>query len=162
MTAHDLDPNTRSGAQLIDAMWRAFREGRSDAVARVGALVTHPSAVVRESAFALLLTHWKAAAFRPQALAALTTDEDGGVRATAVLGLASISGAATRDQDVRTLIEVLRNEREEEQPRRMAYEALLILDGRRDFPTYRRGFVPDRDFDWDFVRTIGSEPDSAG
>jgi len=151
---NELSPTGKTGAQLVDAIWAAFRAGRTDLHQQVALLLHHDDPVVREEAISLLLIKWKDARYRATALNVLDHDEDFGVRGQAALGLALISTAATRGDDLSILAQVLRNPEEDTETRRAAYEALLILDRREDFPSSTKGFDPDRDVDWKWLSTL--------
>src|ERR1700741_2539767 len=156
ITEEDLSAHHRTGAQLIDAIWQAYREGRRDLQDRIASLLEHDDPVVREEAIGLLLVRWADVRYRARALSLLASDTDFGVRSSAVMGLASVSTPATRKEDLQFLLQVLRDPAEDLSTRRAAYDWLLLLGGRRDFPSLQRNFDPERDVDWEWLATLDS------
>jgi|SRR5215213_10986028 len=153
----DLDPIGKTGAQLIDAIWAAYRADQRDSHGQVSLLLEHDDPVVREEAISLLLIKWRDGRYRDAARAMLDRDSDFGVRAQAALGLAAVSTEATREEDLAILLNLLRDPGEEAETRSAAYDALLILGKRQDFPSSRSEFDPDRDIDWEWLSTLERE-----
>lgn len=150
----NLSPRSQDAAQLIDALWAAHRGGRNDLHASVAALTTHHVATVREEALGLLLVIWRDVRYRPLAARAMLEDDDAGVRGRAALGLGAASTARTRSEDIRLLLRMLRDDNEEADTRRAAYEGLLILCGRKTFPSYLTPFDARRDTDPEFISEL--------
>jgi len=121
----------------------------------VANLLDHEDPVVREEALSLLLVKWKQHDYRPKAVAAIREDVDFGVRATAAYGIVSVSTAKSRQEDTRLLLFLLSDEDEELGVRQAAYESLLIMFGRRDFPS-GKGMNLQSDVDWEWVRSLSS------
>jgi hypothetical protein len=154
LTADDLDPTTNSTAELINNLGRTAREGRRDLSEQVGALTEHEDPLVREEALGALLLAFRDASQRWRAVSAVKEDTDFGVRAQAALSLSSVSTNATRDEDARLLIDRLLDEMEHLSTRRSAYDALLLLYGRREFPTRSRSLDLTREVDWAWIQML--------
>jgi hypothetical protein len=157
----DLAPLFRSSAELIDAIWQAFRDDRRDLQEAIAQLTEHEDPLVREEAIGLLLTKWRVISERRRAVEALPRDPDFGVRAAAAYGLAAVSTVATKQADVCLLLERLLTPSEMPNTKQASYEALLIMFGRRDFPSATRGIELERDVDWPWVRQLCGQCDSS-
>lgn len=157
INATDLSIAGRSGAQLVDAIWKAFRDNRRDLHAVISLLIDHEDPVVREEALSVLLVKWTDIRYRRRAAMALIDDPDFGVRARAALGLASVCSEATRGEDIRLLLRTLCDSEEDPETRRSSYEALFLIAGRHDFPTRARPFEAERDVDWSWVDELRLE-----
>ncbi|MGH7562550.1 MAG: HEAT repeat domain-containing protein [Gemmatimonadales bacterium] len=153
MNGDDLAP-TREPVALLQALNSIRRDGRRDRRAEVLELIGHPSPLVREEALSLLLSGWKEADVRADALAALRHDPDFGVRTTAAIGLAGVSSEATAQQDTEVLAAVVRDTNEDVDVRRAAYEALCLIH-RRPVPPLNRAFDVDRDVDVEWLGGLG-------
>lgn len=125
-------------------------------VARVLELTRHEVPEVRAEALSALFVRGRKSEHRARALSSLSRDADERVRAAAALGIAATSGAETLEQDVPLLVRAIRNERETEEVRRCAYEAVLLIYHRPDFPDSLRPFDADRDVDWAWLEEIGA------
>jgi HEAT repeat protein len=68
----------------------------------------------------------------------LQFDDEPSVRRTAAYAIAALGKESTRLADTQLLLDVLRNSSEEEDVRRAAYEGLLLLHERKDFPPINR------------------------
>lgn len=145
MTVVGLDPDLPA-TELLRSLDTVRRLDRRDLRQGVVELLSHPSAVVREEAYSLLLSGWKDAGTRADALAALRQDPDFGVRTTAAIGLAGVSSPQTISEDTRVLREVVVDRHEDMDVRRAAYEALCLIHG-RPVPPLNRAFDADRDID---------------
>lgn len=157
MTEADFSLGTRSSGDLIDAMYAAVKQDRRDLHAAVARLIGHDSPVVRETVISVLLAKWRDDRYRNLAVHALTTDPEFGVRCTAAIGLGGISSASTRSEDILLLAHVLRAEHIDIEVRRSAYEGLFLIDGREDFLSYRKTFVPDRDVDFPWLERLEAD-----
>lgn len=153
MTVADLDPK-RPATELLRALETVRRLDRRDLKGDVLELTNHPSALVREEAYSLLLSGWKEVSTRPDALAALRLDPDFGVRTTAAIGLAGVSSPQTINEDTRVLLDVVADRREDMDVRRAAYEALCLIHG-RSVPPVNRAFDADRDTDAAWLASLG-------
>ena len=138
----------------MDVIWEAYHEDRRDLHAAVATLLEHDDPVVREEALSLLLVKWVDVRYRARAAIALIDDADFGVRGRAAIGLASVSSAETRKEDIKLLLRTLRDEEEEVETRRASYEALLIITESEHFPIHRRDFDPKKDVDWHWVSQL--------
>jgi hypothetical protein len=125
----DFSPS-RDPADLIDALYKARREERSDLRAEVEALVLHPEPIVRLEALSLLLGRWKLRDLRALALSVLENDPDPGPRSAAALGLASISESPFRGADARLLRQLYADRTQPSHLRCAAFEALSRMVGR--------------------------------
>jgi hypothetical protein len=101
-----------------------------------------------------LFIGWKDHLRRERAAEALARDESAEVRSVAAYALAATSTDITKKKDVKILLETLQDEFEDAAVRGAAYDALLILHRKPDFPTKRRCFNPEADVDWNWVQSL--------
>lgn len=154
ITAADLSPAGKPGSALINAIWTAYREDRRDLHAAILRLIDYEDPVVREEAISLLYVRWSDKKSRVRLVTVLRDDDDFGVRTRAAFALACISDHATRAEDVSILSRLLRDRAEDPETRRAAYEGLLLIAGRHDFPEKTSHFDPERDVDWGWVAQL--------
>ncbi len=102
----------------------------------------------------MLFVRGRCTELRGIAARALSRDADEGVRAAAALGLAATSEAVTLSDDVALLIRALRNEYETQEVRRSAYEALLLMFHRSNFPSSLNEFDPATQVDWYWIENL--------
>jgi hypothetical protein len=76
------------------------------------------------------------------------------VRRVAAFGIASISLESTRKEDVRALLERFLDEWEAIAVRGAAYEAMVLIYHRRDFPPVMREIDVHRDVDWPWIDSL--------
>ncbi len=114
-------------AALIDALYAARRQDRVDLVKEVEALLVHNEPRVRAEAASLLFTKWRMNNLRARALDLLRLDPDGGVRARAAIGFASLISNANRNSDIGILRDVVVNDGEDMEVRRACFEALCLV-----------------------------------
>jgi HEAT repeat protein len=121
--------------QLLGRLEKADRAVLHDAVKN---LLEHEDEDVREEALRVAAIHWTLGDTREKSMEMLQFDDEPSVRRTAAYALAALAKESTRLADTELLLDVLRNSSEHEDVRRAAYEALLLLHGRRDFPPINR------------------------
>jgi vesicle coat complex subunit len=139
---------------LLRALGRIGDEQKGELRDAVVSLLDHDDADVREEAMRRLFVGWRDRQWRARAVDALRADEAPEVRSVAAYAVAATSVDATYKQDVGDLIGVLKDEDEDPLVRGAAYDALLILHRRPEFPTKRRQFDADADVDWGWVQSL--------
>lgn len=142
---------------LLRALGQLSADQKDELADAVVSLVGHSDPDVREEAVRTLFVSWKDQQARDLAVNAIRSDDAPEVRSTAAYAIAATSTAATRLADIRVLLDVLTDEREQLAVRAAAYDALLILHRRPDFPSKRQEFDPHRDVDWAWLRGLPSE-----
>ncbi len=120
-------------------------------------LVDHEDPDVREEAVRKIYVHWTDVPSRSKAVDALRFDPSPGVRRVAAFGVAATASDTTQGEDTRVLLQTFLNESEEIDVRGAAYEALLLLHKRREFPPVKREIDLDRDVDWNWVSVLRSQ-----
>ncbi len=155
ITATDLQP-WREPLDLIAALVDLPREQLSDLRESLHQLIHHADRDVRTHAVRRLFVHLKDREFHHDALDLLLHDPDSHVRRVAAFAVASTSSEESRVEDIRSLLHTLCNEDEERAVRGAAYEGLLLINGRRDFPPVKRDIDFLRDVDWDWVAKLRS------
>lgn len=120
----------------------------------VSPLLAHADEEVRQEALRLLLISWKLSEFRQAALDALAFDADEDVRITAAFSVASVSRSSTSADDTRVLLAVLDDVNNPVELVRAAYEALLLVHRKVDFPPLNRSFDSKRDVNWEWIRQL--------
>jgi hypothetical protein len=101
--------------------------------------------------------HLKDREYHHYALDAFRYDSDTKVRPAATFAISATSSPATRGEDQRALLGTLHNPNEDATVRGAAYEALLILHNRREFPPANRDIDLVRDVNWQWVQSLGKE-----
>ncbi len=140
--------------ELLQALGQLGKDQKSELREAVAALLEHDDADIREEAMRTLLVSWKDQQWRDRAVAAIHSDDVPEVRSTAAYAVAATSTDATRRGDTQLLLGVLEDEHAELPVRAAAYDALLILNRKPDFPTRTRDFNPREDVDWHWVRSL--------
>ncbi len=140
--------------ELLRALGEIRDNQKAELLEAVSRLVDHTDEDIREEALRRLFVVWKNHVRREHAVEALATDESSGVRAVAAYALAATATDGTKERDVHTLANTLENEGEDVTVRAAAYDALLILHRKPEFPTKRRPFDPQTDIDWNWVRSL--------
>lgn len=120
----------------------------------VSSLLEHADEEVRQEALRLLLITWKLSEFRQAALDALAFDADDDVRITAAFSVASVSRSSTSADDTRALLAVLDDVSNPVELVRAAYEGLLLVHRKIDFPPLNRSFDSKRDVNWEWIRQL--------
>lgn len=119
-------------------------------------LLRHEDADVREHAARRLLVHLRDRESHGEAVR-LLGDPAEGVRRAAAYALTATSSSATREADARELLRVFWNQEQPLIVRGAAYEALLLLYGRKDFPPGNREIDLSHDVDWEWLRALSKE-----
>lgn len=146
-----LDPE-----DLLRSIVAVDRDEISTLADELAALVLHDDPDVREEAIRKLYTQGKNRSGRDLLLNVLRHDESTAVRETAALAIAATSSGCSRVEDARQLVRLLLDNDAPEELRGAAYEALLVLYGRRDFPSLKREVDLKTDVDWTWVRALDS------
>ena len=154
----DLQP-WNDAEDLFRALTRIHKHQRYELQNAVRDLVNHPDEGVRTEAIRKLYVWWTDKESRDQAVAALTHDSHYGVRRVAAFGVASTSDEQTRRDDTRLLLQTFLNESEDIAVRGAAYESLLLMNGRNDFPPVKREIDPTLDVDWGWIAALRAEVD---
>ena len=149
----DLD-SWRDPVALLDALTSVRNEDLADLRDSVARLVDHDDADVRAHAIRRLFVHLKDDGRHQDAIQLLHGDPEAKVRRAAAFAVASTTSPKTRDADVRALLATFLNENEKQAVRGAAYEALLLVHHRRDFPPVKREIDFARDVDWAWIRQL--------
>jgi hypothetical protein len=115
-------------------------------------LLSHAEADVRVAALDLIFVHWKAEQHRESAIALLLRDPAEEVRAAGAYALVATSSDESRAGDTKLLLDALT--RDSAEVKRAAYEGLLLLYRRPDFPDSLTNFDPDTAIDWEWIQEI--------
>jgi hypothetical protein len=137
VTPEDLLP-WKDPDELLKVLGRVEKSDRALLHGAVKQLLEHEDEDIREEALRIVAVHWTLADVRAKAIEMLQIDDEPSVRRTAAYAVASLAKDTTRDSDTQLLLDVLRNDSEQEEVRRAAYEALLLLHGRDEFPPMNR------------------------
>lgn len=151
--AHPLDP-WDDPLDIIDALIGLRREELNDLRDKLRNLLQHDDPDVRVHAVRRLFVHLEDTEYRGHAIAAVRSDPEPSVRRAAAFAVASTSSAESQIDDQRVLLHVLLNEDETSFVRGAAYEGLLLMHGRRDFPPVNREIDFLRDIDWQWVGSL--------
>src|SRR5688500_5783417 len=143
----ELNP-TRDPVELLGVLVELPREELHSARTALRKLLTHPDTDVRVHAFRRLLVHLGDVDAHADAVHAIGHDPEPKVRRTAAFAIASTSSENTRQEDVAALLHTLLDESERIRVRGAAYEALLLIFGRKDFPPVKQEIDLARDVDW--------------
>lgn len=119
-------------------------------------LLEHDDPDVRAEAVRILIRRWKDIHARPTACKLLEGDPDEEVREAAAYAIAATSNAESRETDTLALLSRVKDPAESPRVRAAAYDGLLIIYRRPNFPTKRRAFNPDTDIDWEWVNTLAN------
>jgi hypothetical protein len=149
----ELDPR-RNPIELIRAIGLVSDEQKGELRDQLFRLCHHRDPDVREEALRLLTVKWRDVGAHSEALDALREDPSDGVRANAAYGVAATVTDATRREGVNRLLHVLLDEQEDLEVRAAAYDGLLLIYGRPNFPSMKRDFDPAADVQWDWIREI--------
>jgi HEAT repeat protein len=139
---------------LLQALYGVENKPRPELREAIARLLEHEDSDIRSEALRILVTRWKDRAFRPHAVKALRFDPQLEVRTAAAFALASTSAEVDRADDTRLLLDVLIDDEEATDVRGAAYDALLIVHRRPQFPTKKRDFNPAQDVDWPWIETL--------
>lgn len=141
----------RSPPALIRALGQLQREDVEFVAPEVVSLLSHPEPDVRSAALSAVFVLWHLDDRRGRATEMLRTDRHAEVRASAAYAVAATSSESTRREDAMMLLRALENTNEDREVRRAAYEGLLLLFGRPDFPDAISEFDPSAHVDWDWI-----------
>jgi HEAT repeat protein len=136
---------------LIKSLFALKHDEVPEVAAAITGLLGHAAPEVRAAALSALLVTGRLAAHRQYAVRSLSRDADEGVRATAAFGIEATTSDASRREDLSLLVRVLRNAHESPEVQRAAYEALLLMFHRPEFPDSLEDFDVRRHVDWDWI-----------
>ncbi len=161
ITISDLQPWVDPD-DVLEALYELAEQTRGQAVpseliSAVTTLLDHEDEDIRQEALRLLLVQWKDRSQRDRGIALLRLDPSEAVRGTAAFGLASLSTVETRHDDARTLLSVLLDEAQPVHVRGAAYDALLIIHRRKEFPPMTRDLDLTVDIDWEWIKRLRTE-----
>jgi len=134
--------------ELIRELGRLERGEAIEYAEQIQRLLHHEDQDVREEAVRALFVRAKYARAREALLALLAGDPAVEVRCTAAYGVAATSTPALLAQDSRLLTAVIEDDSQDSEVRGSAYDALLILHRKAQFPSKKQEFAPERDIDW--------------
>lgn len=146
----------RSPPELIRALGQLQREDSESLASSVLPLLGHPEPDVRSEALSAVFVLWRLTGHRDQAKHLLQSDRHAEVRARAAYAIASTADEETRRDDALLLVKKVEDGQESPEVRRAAYDALMLLFGRGDFPDAVREFAPERDVDWAWISELRS------
>lgn len=144
----------RPAPSLIRALCAVKRDEVPAVATLIAGLLGHSAPEVRAEALSALLVTGRLAEHRHSAVRSLSRDADEGVRAKAAYGIAATAEERTLRDDLALLVRVLRNYHEAPDVKRAAYEGLLLMFHRPEFPDSLEEFDPARDIDWDWIREL--------
>ena len=153
VSAADLDP-WRDPLDLLDVLTSVPTKELGDLRANVAALIHHEDVDVRTHAIRRLFVHLKDPSRHEEVVLLLQTDPEAEVRRVAAFAVAATTSKSTYNGDSKVLLEALLNESEDEMVRGAAYEALLLIHNRRDFPPVKADIDFAKDVDWEWVRGL--------
>jgi predicted Zn-dependent protease len=151
--AYRLDP-WENPLEILDSLVRLPRDRLSDVRDELHTLTKHDDADVRVHAIRRLFVHLKDMQFRADALSYFRADPHPEARRAAAFGIAATSTPETRRPDVEVLLQGLRDNDEQDWVRAAAYEALLLIHGRTDFPAANRDICLETDLDWEWINSM--------
>jgi hypothetical protein len=126
---------------------------------RVAELLSHADADVREAALRRV-ARWRDTHYQQQIIDLLRFDQADAVRSAAAYGVVSLSSSATRAADTSALLGRLLDDVEDPEVRASAYDALLIMYGRRPPEPSEREFDAQNDIDWEWIATLRQGPEA--
>jgi HEAT repeat protein len=147
----DIFDPARLAPVLIRSLCALKHDEVPDVATAITELLGHAAPEVRAEALSALLVTGRLAAHRHCAVRSLSRDADEGVRARAAYGIAATTSEASRREDLALLVRVLRNAHESPEVQRAAYEGLLLMFHRPEFPDSLEEFDATRDVDWDWI-----------
>lgn len=150
---HVFDP-ARPAPLLIRSLCALKRHEVPAVAAAITGLLAHPGPEVRAEALSALLVTGRLGEHRHSTVRSLSRDAAEGVRAKAAYGIAATADEDSRREDLALLVRVLRNEHESPEVQRAAYEGVLLMLRRPEFPDSLEEFDPGRDVDWKWIREL--------
>lgn len=154
--AEDLSP-WRDSDEILRHLGNIAKEEVTDLAPALVALLDHEDPDVREEAAQALFVVGKHREHRARAVELLKHDSDVAVRCTAAYGVAATSSDDSRRSDIGLLATIVRDDTQDTELRRSAYEALLIIFRRPRFPSMTGPFNPVVDVDWDWLDQLRSQ-----
>jgi HEAT repeat protein len=139
---------------LLNSLVSIMRNELGGVRDKLHTLVKHSDPDVRLHAIRRLFVHLKDTSHHEDVVTAFQSDSHAEARRAAAFGIAATSTETSRPADVKVLTQQLLNENEEKWVRGAAYEALLIMHGRTDFPPPSRDIDLIKDVDWNWVRDL--------
>jgi vesicle coat complex subunit len=141
---------------LIRALGRLRPEDVTQYSSLVLPLLTHPEPDVRAAALSTVFVLWRLGEHRQTALELLRNDRHYEVRTGAAYAIAATSTDTTRRDDLLLLLRTVDNGHESPEVRRAAYEAIMLICQRPDFPDVLAEFDPAADVDWSWIDELRS------
>lgn len=120
--------------ELLELLGRVEKSDRVVLRDAVRTLLDHEDEDIREEALRIAAIHWAMTEITEKSIEMLQFDEESSVRRTAAYAVAALTTDGNRHASTQLLLNVLRNESEEEEVRRAAYESLLLMYSRKAFP----------------------------
>ena len=148
---------TSDPVDLIGALVDLPRDQIAGVRDQLAVLADHPDVDVRLHAIRRLFVHHSDVPYRRIVVKHFECDPHPKVRRAAAYGVMATSTPETRRQDTQTLLNRLRDVLEETYVRGAAYEALLLLLGKTDFPPANRDIDLNRDVDWNWINSLEDE-----
>jgi HEAT repeats len=150
---HDLSSWTDTD-DLVHSLGRVKLDQRDELYDAIENLLSHQDPDVREEAVRILGILWKAREAHAGLLNAMLHDPEPEVRGAASYAVVATSSSSSRKNDVNALLAILRDDTQPTFVRGTAYDGLLILHQRRQFPSMTKEFQPTRDIDWDWIAAV--------
>ena len=142
---------------LLRAIARFPESSATEVATAMRSLLMHSDADVREEVLRRVAVHWRHIAFRNDCVSALRSDPSESVRATAAYGLAALSTSETRTSDLLSLLAVIKDSALDGALRLAAYDAALLITGRRPLPQIEPDPNASAMIEWTLVRDIEQE-----
>jgi hypothetical protein len=139
---------------LVKSLGRVTLDQRAELHDAVDGLLTHDDPDVREEAVRIIGVLWKVREAHARLLNAMLRDPDAEVRGAASYAVVATTSPDSRQGDVLALLGIVRDGTQPAFVRGTAYDGLLILHHRRQFPSTAREFQPQTDVDWDWIESI--------
>jgi hypothetical protein len=124
--------------ELLQLLGRVEKSDRAGLQEAVKTLLEHEDEDVREEALRVAAISWTLDELHEKSMEMLRFDDEPSVRRTAAYAIAALAKESSRLADTELLLDVLRNSSEQEEVRRAAYEGLLLIHGRKNFPPMNR------------------------
>ena|SRR5688572_22475353 len=148
-----LESRTSDDSQMIDAIWEARRQNRTDLAGRVVSLLEHSSPMVREEALNLLAVKWRKPEAVQYARHLIHNDPDFGVRSAAAWAIGMLSDPSP--DSISILRTIILDARENVYVREAAYQGLCRLLG-KSVPALSDPAEAGRILDLAWVQNLGS------
>lgn len=148
----DLHPRRRPEA-LVRALHSLGATPSLPQVPAVVRLLSHHEPDVRVAALGVLFVEWKDSTHRSLAIDLLEHDANDEVRAAAAYAVAGTTTEETQRGDTRLFVSALEADASSE-VQRAAYEGLLIMFRRPDFPDALADFDSEKAVDWAWIEEV--------